>query len=45
VLAWQAGDLDLDAGDYEGEIEVTLGDGTIETIFNPLQFTIREEFD
>lgn len=45
ILAWQAGDLDLDAGDYEGEIEVTLADGTVETLFNPLQFTLREEFD
>lgn len=45
ILAWQTGDLDLDAGDYEGEIEVTLADGTVETLFNPLQFTLREEFD
>lgn len=45
VLVWQAGDLDREPGDYEGEIEVTLGDGTVETLFNPLQFTIREEFD
>jgi hypothetical protein len=45
ILIWNPGDLNLEPGDYEGEIQVTLGDGTIETLFNPLQFVIREEFD
>jgi len=45
VIAWLAGDLNLAAGEYEGEIEVTLADGSVETIFTPLQFLIREEFD
>jgi hypothetical protein len=45
VIVWQPSDLDLEPGDYEGEIEVTLADGTVETLFNPLQFTVREEFD
>jgi len=45
VIAWQPTDLDLEPGDYEGEIEVTLADGSVETLFNPLQFTVREEFD
>ena len=45
LLIWNPGDLDREPGDYEGEIEVTLADGTVETLFNPLQFTIREEFD
>lgn len=45
ILIWQSGDLDRPPGEYEGEIEVTLQDGTVETLFNPLQFVIREEFD
>jgi hypothetical protein len=45
LLSGRQGDLDLDAGDYEGEVEIELQDGSIETIFTPLQFTIREEFD
>jgi hypothetical protein len=45
IIVWQPSDLDREPGDYEGEIEVTLADGTVETLFNPLQFTIREEFD
>lgn len=45
VVVWQPGDLDLEPGDYEGEVEITLGDGTVETIFTPLQFALREEFD
>lgn len=45
LLIWHPGDLDLEPNDYEGEIEVTLQDGSVETLFNPLQFTVREEFD
>lgn len=45
IVLWLAGDLDREPGDYEGEVQIQLQDGTIETIFTPLQFTIREEFD
>lgn len=44
VIAWQATDLDLDAGEYEGEIETVLASGLRETIFDLLQFTVREDF-
>lgn len=44
VIAWQATDLDLAAGEYEGEVETLLASGLRETIFDPLQFTIREDF-
>jgi hypothetical protein len=44
VVAWGPTDLDVPAGDYEGEVEVVLGSGLRETIFDPLQFTVREEF-
>lgn len=43
ILEWQVGDLDRAAGEYEGEIEVVLGTGERETIFDLLQFVIREE--
>ena len=33
-----------DAGDYEGEIEITFEDGQIQTIFELLKFKIREDF-
>lgn len=45
ILVWDPSDLDQPAGEYEGEIEVTLQDGSVETMFDPLQFVIREEFD
>ena len=44
VIAWQATDLDLDAGEYEGEVETVLASGLRETIFDLLQFTVREDF-
>jgi hypothetical protein len=44
VIAWQPGDLDHPEGEYEGEVEIVLASGTRETIFNSLQFVIREEF-
>jgi hypothetical protein len=44
ILAWQSGDLNLAAGDYEGEVEVLLSSGMRETQFDLLQFTVREDF-
>jgi hypothetical protein len=44
VIAWQATDLDLAAGEYEGEVETVLASGLRETIFDLLQFTVREDF-
>lgn len=31
-------------GDYEGEIEITFADNTIQTVFQPLKFKMREDF-
>lgn len=36
--------LDGPAGDYEGEIEIVFGDGTIQTVYDPLKFKLREDF-
>ena len=44
LVDWQSTDLDRDAGDYEGEIEITFSDGTIQTAFDTLQCRIREDF-
>lgn len=44
ILVWATNDLNQPAGDYEGEIEVVLSSGLRETQFDPLQFTIREDF-
>ena len=44
VVVWQTADLDLAAGEYEGEVETVLASGLRETIFDLLQFTVREDF-
>lgn len=44
VIVWQATDLNLAAGEYEGEVETLLASGLRETIFDLLQFTVREDF-
>lgn len=39
---WSAGDLD-EAGDYEGEVEVAFASGITQTMYEILNFYIREE--
>lgn len=41
---WATGDLDQPSGDYEGEIEITFPDGTIQTVYDLLKFKLREDF-
>lgn len=36
--------LQGEAGDYQGEIEITFADGTIQTIYDLLKFKVREDF-
>jgi len=45
IFNWGASDLDIPAGNYEGEIEIhfTLEDVT-ETIYEMLDFVVREDF-
>jgi hypothetical protein len=38
------GNLDIAAGAYEGEIELTFTDGSIQTVFKVQKFTLREDF-
>jgi hypothetical protein len=44
VLQWNEGDLEVEAGSYEGEIEVIRGNGVRETLYEKLKFKIREDF-
>jgi hypothetical protein len=37
-------DLDVPLGIYEGEIEATFTDGRIETVYEVIEFTIRNDF-
>ncbi len=43
-IVWGATTLDVPAGTYEGEIELTYSDGTIMTLFDRLKFKVRAEF-
>lgn len=47
-IAWNqsdpAGVLDVDPGPYEGEITVYFQDGTQQTLYDLLKFTIRADF-
>jgi len=44
VLQFNAGDLNVDAGNYEGELETVLSTGLRETRYELLKFKIREDF-
>jgi hypothetical protein len=36
--------LDGDPGDYEGEIEITFSDTTVQTVYDLLKFKLRQDF-
>ena len=44
VLQWAETDLQVEAGAYEGEVEVVRATGLRETLFDKLKFKIREHF-
>lgn len=44
VIIWGTTTLDVPEGEYEGEIEITFDDTTIQTVYNLLKFKIRAEF-
>ena len=44
VLQWATGDLNIDAGNYEGEIETVLASAIRETRFEVMKFKVREDF-
>jgi hypothetical protein len=43
-IDWEEDDLKQEPGDYEGEIEVVMADGSRETIYDVLRFRLREDF-
>lgn len=44
LIAWQAGDLNVPAGDYEGEVEVYWSNtGARQTVYELLKFRVRED--
>jgi hypothetical protein len=44
AFAWNATTLNVDAGDYEGEVEITFSDNTKQTVYDLIKFKIREDF-
>lgn len=43
-FSWPAGSLNVDAGSYEGEVEITFPDATIQTVYEKLKFKVRADF-
>lgn len=44
VFTWGASSLNVDAGDYEGEVEVTFQNGDVQTVYDVIKFKVREDF-
>lgn len=37
--------LNVDAGQYEGEVEITFSDATVQTVYDVLKFQVRKQFN
>lgn len=44
IFIFQNGQLDLPAGDYQGEVEVVFNSGTRETVYEIIDFELRRDF-
>ncbi len=44
VFVFSAANLDLDAGMYEGEVEVTFANSNVETVYEIIDFQVRDDF-
>ena len=44
VFDWGPTSLNIDEGDYEGEVEVLFSGGGIQTVYEPLKFKVRADF-
>ncbi len=42
-MNWSADALD-EAGEFEGELEITFSDGTVQTAYDLIRFKVREKF-
>jgi hypothetical protein len=45
VFSWNPTTLAAPAGDYEGEVEITFPSGGIQTVYDPLKFKLRDDFE
>lgn len=43
-MIWPADSLDVTAGIYEGELELTDGSSKVQTVYDKLKFKVREQF-
>ncbi len=43
-MIWPAGSLDVEAGIYEGELQLTDGNSRVQTVYDKLKFKVREQF-
>ena len=43
-MSWNPTTLDVAAGTYEGEIEITYSDARVMTLYDKLKFKVRSEF-
>jgi hypothetical protein len=44
MFSWPQGALDVDPGNYEGEVSITLADTTVQTLHDVLRFTVKAKF-
>lgn len=44
AVGWTADALNQPAGDYEGEVEITYADASIQTVYDLLKFKLRSQF-
>ena len=43
-MIWPADSLDVPAGIYEGELQLTDGSSKVQTVYDKLKFKVREQF-
>ena len=43
-MIWPANSLDVEAGIYEGELQLTDGNSRVQTVYDKLKFKVREQF-
>lgn len=44
IVVWQSGDLNVDPGEYEGEVEIYWSNtGARQTVYDLLKFRVRED--
>lgn len=44
IFIFEEGQLDIDAGEYEGELEVLFSAGFRETVYDKIDFILRKDF-